>query len=105
MNHFQRKKGVLHAEAIPLESLADAHGTPLYVYSTATLTRHWKVLNRSLAGVRHLVCYAVKANSNLAGRCQRTLGAGAAAEQPIGRRVGGWRPRPRPRPRPRAGAV
>jgi diaminopimelate decarboxylase len=66
MNHFQRKRGALHAERIPLEALADAHGTPLYVYSTATLTRHWKVLHRSLAGLDHVVCYAVKANSNLA---------------------------------------
>jgi diaminopimelate decarboxylase len=66
MDHFQRKKGVLHAESIPLPRLAARHGTPLYVYSTATLTRHWKVLHRSLAGVRHLVCYAVKANGNLA---------------------------------------
>ncbi len=66
MNHFQRKKGVLHAEGIPLETLAEKHGTPLYVYSTATLTRHWKVLHRSLAGIRHVVCYAVKANSSLA---------------------------------------
>jgi diaminopimelate decarboxylase len=66
MNHFQRKHGVLHAEAIPLEELAERYGTPLYVYSTATLTRHWKVLHRSLAGLRHVVCYAVKANSNLA---------------------------------------
>ena len=65
MNHFQRKHGVLHAEEVPLEALAARHGTPLYVYSTATLTRHWKVLHRSLAGLRHLVCYAVKANSNL----------------------------------------
>lgn len=66
MNHFQRKRGVLHAEAVPVEELARAYGTPLYVYSTATLTRHWKVLHRSLAGLDHLVCYAVKANSNLA---------------------------------------
>ncbi|HEX9052127.1 MAG TPA: diaminopimelate decarboxylase [Anaeromyxobacter sp.] len=66
MNHFQRKRGVLYAEAVPLEALAERHGTPLYVYSAATLTRHWKVLRRSLAGLRHLVCYAVKANSNLA---------------------------------------
>jgi diaminopimelate decarboxylase len=65
VNHFQRKRGVLHAEDVPLAALAARHGTPLYVYSTATLTRHWKVLNRSLAGVRHLLCYAVKANSNL----------------------------------------
>jgi diaminopimelate decarboxylase len=66
MNHFQRKRGVLQAEEIPLESLAEKFGTPLYVYSSATLTRHWKVLHRSLAGLPHLVCYAVKANSNLA---------------------------------------
>jgi len=66
VNHFQRKKGELYAEAIPLDALAARHGTPLYVYSTATLTRHWKVLHRSLAGLDHLVCYAVKANSNLA---------------------------------------
>jgi diaminopimelate decarboxylase len=66
MNHFLRKKGVLHAEDVPLEELAERYGTPLYVYSAATLTRHWRVLHRSLAGVRHVVCYAVKANSNLA---------------------------------------
>ncbi|MFL5299029.1 MAG: diaminopimelate decarboxylase, partial [Anaeromyxobacteraceae bacterium] len=66
MNHFQRKHGVLHAESIPLAELADAYGTPLYVYSTATLTRHWKVLEKALRGIPHLVCYAVKANSNLA---------------------------------------
>jgi diaminopimelate decarboxylase len=65
MNHFQRKRGLLHAESIPLDELARAYGTPLYVYSTATLTRHWKVLDRSLRGLPHLVCYAVKANSNL----------------------------------------
>ena len=66
MNHFQRKRGQLQAEAIPLEELAEAYGTPLYVYSTATLTRHWKVLDRSLRGLPHLACFAVKANSNLA---------------------------------------
>jgi diaminopimelate decarboxylase len=66
VNHFRRKRGVLHAEDVPLERLAERYGTPLYVYSTATLTRHWRVLNRSLSGLRHLVCYAVKANSNLA---------------------------------------
>jgi diaminopimelate decarboxylase len=66
MNHFQRRDGALHAEAIPLDRLARAYGTPLYVYSTATLRRHWKVLDRSLAGLRHLVCYAAKANANLA---------------------------------------
>ena len=66
MNHFQRQKGVLHAEEIPLDRLARAYGTPLYVYSSATLRRHWKVLDRALSGLRHLTCYAVKANGNLA---------------------------------------
>ena len=66
MNHFQRRLGALHAEKIPLDRLARAYGTPLYVYSAATLRRHWKVLDRSLSGVRHLVCYAAKANANLA---------------------------------------
>ncbi len=66
MNHFQLQDGVLHAEEIPLPRLAEEYGTPLFVYSTATLKRHWKVLDRSLAGLKHLVCYAIKANSNLA---------------------------------------
>ncbi|HUL59387.1 MAG TPA: diaminopimelate decarboxylase [Anaeromyxobacteraceae bacterium] len=66
MNHFRRRGGVLHAEEVPLDALAGRFGTPVYVYSTATLTRHWKVLHRSLRGLRHVVCYAVKANSNLA---------------------------------------
>jgi diaminopimelate decarboxylase len=66
VNHFRRRRGVLFAEDVPLEALARAYGTPLYVYSTATLTRHWKVLERSLSGLRHLSCYAVKANSSLA---------------------------------------
>ncbi len=66
MNHFQPRRGQLHAERIPLAALAEAHGTPLYVYSSATLNRHWKVLKGSLRGLDALVCYAVKANSNLA---------------------------------------
>ena len=65
MNHFKSRRGVLQAEAIPLPALAKAWGTPAYVYSSATLTRHWKVLHRSLRGIDHTVCYAVKANSNL----------------------------------------
>jgi diaminopimelate decarboxylase len=66
MNHFQRRLGVLHAERIPVDRLAAAYGTPLYVYSAATLRRHWRVLEKSLAGLRHLSCYAVKANGTLA---------------------------------------
>ena len=77
MNHFQRDRGVLCAEKIPLPELARAYGTPLYVYSTATLRRHWRVLDRSLAGLKHLLCYAAKANSNLAVlRLFADLGAG-----------------------------
>jgi diaminopimelate decarboxylase len=66
MNHFKAVGGRLHAEAVPLEALAKVHGTPLYVYSKATLVRHWTVLHRSLRGLDATVCYAVKANSSLA---------------------------------------
>jgi diaminopimelate decarboxylase len=66
VNHFTSRGGQLHAERVPLARLAEVHGTPLYVYSTATLTRHWKVLAGSLRGLDATVCYAVKANSNLA---------------------------------------
>jgi diaminopimelate decarboxylase len=66
VNHFQPRRGVLHAEGVPVPALARVYGTPLYVYSKATLTRHWKVLRASLRGLDATVCYAVKANSNLA---------------------------------------
>jgi len=66
VNHFQPRRGVLHAEGVAVPELARAYGTPLFVYSTATLTRHWKVLQGSLRGLDATVCYAVKANSNLA---------------------------------------
>ena len=54
------------AEQVSLQQLAQHHGTPLYVYSRATLERHYKAFDAALAEHRHLVCYAVKANSNLA---------------------------------------
>jgi diaminopimelate decarboxylase len=66
VNHFQLRQGLLHAEEIPVPDLARVYGTPLYLYSTATLTRHFRVLDGALAGLRHLICYAVKANGNLA---------------------------------------
>lgn len=66
MNHFEYRRGVLHAEDVPLPRLADEAGTPTYVYSTATLTRHFRVLQEAFAGTDALICYAVKANSNLA---------------------------------------
>ncbi len=66
MDHFQYRDGELHAEGVPLSAVAERHGTPCYVYSRATLERHWLAFHRALAGHPHLVCYAVKANGNLA---------------------------------------
>lgn len=66
MDHFTRIDGRLHGEQVPLDTLAERYGTPLYVYSRATLERHWHAFDDALAGLPHLVCYAVKANSNLA---------------------------------------
>lgn len=65
MDHFNLNDGVLHAESVPVPAIAAAHGTPCYIYSRATLTRHFQVFDDALAGLEHLVCYAVKANSNL----------------------------------------
>jgi diaminopimelate decarboxylase len=66
MHHFAYRDGVLHAEAVNLDTLAAAVGTPFYCYSTATLTRHYQVFADAFADVRALVCYAMKANSNQA---------------------------------------
>jgi diaminopimelate decarboxylase len=78
MHHFAYRDGVLHAEAVNLDTLAAAVGTPFYCYSTATLTRHYQVFAGAFADVRALVCYAMKANSNQAVvRTLARLGAGA----------------------------
>ena len=66
MHHFAYRDGVLHAEAVDLIDLADAVGTPFYCYSTATLTRHYRVFAGAFADVPALVCYSLKANSNQA---------------------------------------
>src|SRR5476651_1971320 len=66
MHHFQVKKGELYAEGVPLSTLADTYGTPLYVYSATTIADHFDRLTTALAPLDHLICYAVKANSNLA---------------------------------------
>ena len=65
MDHFNYRDGRLCAEDVPLADIAARHGTPCYVYSRATIERHWRAFDAALAGVEHLVCYAVKANSNL----------------------------------------
>jgi len=78
MNHFQYRNGVLHAEDVSLARLADEVGTPFYCYSTATLERHYRVFSGAFAGTPHLVCYAMKANSNQSVlRTLAKLGAGA----------------------------
>ncbi|MFI2818580.1 diaminopimelate decarboxylase [Vreelandella piezotolerans] len=66
MDHFNYRDGVLYAEDVPLTQLADKLGTPCYVYSKATLERHFRAYTEALGGHPHLICYAVKANSNLA---------------------------------------
>jgi diaminopimelate decarboxylase len=78
MHHFDYRDGVLHAEGVDLVALADEVGTPFYCYSTATITRHYKVFAGAFADVRALVCYAMKANSNQAVIATLArLGAGA----------------------------
>jgi diaminopimelate decarboxylase len=66
MDHFTYQRGQLHAESVPLEEIAHSVGTPTYVYSRATLSRHYQAFDQALQGIPHLICYAVKANSNLA---------------------------------------
>jgi diaminopimelate decarboxylase len=62
---FGYRRGELHAEAVPLSRIAEQYGTPCYVYSRAALTAAYRALDSALAARDHLVCYAVKANSNL----------------------------------------
>jgi diaminopimelate decarboxylase len=98
MHHFSYRAGVLHAEDVSLDHLAADIGTPFYCYSTATLTRHYKVFAGAFADVPALVCYAMKANSNQAviatlaklgagadvvsgGELARALAAGVAPER------------------------
>lgn len=66
MDHFQLRDGTLFAEEVPVAAIAAEHGTPCYVYSRATIERHWRAFDRALSGHPHLVCYAVKANGNRA---------------------------------------
>jgi len=66
MDHFLYRDGALFAEDVPVAQIAAAVGTPFYVYSTATLLRHFRLFDEALEGMEHLVCYAMKANSNQA---------------------------------------
>lgn len=66
MDHFLYKDGVLHAENVAVAEIAATVGTPFYVYSTATLERHFRLFDEALEGMDHLICYAMKAASNQA---------------------------------------
>jgi diaminopimelate decarboxylase len=66
MDHFIYRQGALYAENVPVAEIAAAVGTPFYCYSTATLERHYRLFDEALEGTDHLVCYAIKAASNLA---------------------------------------
>jgi len=98
MDYFEYRQQALYAEDVPVRQIAEQHGTPCYIYSRATLERHWHAFDRALAGHPHLVCYAVKANSNLAvlnvlarlgsgfdivsvGELERVLAAGGQADK------------------------
>ncbi|KIC24581.1 MULTISPECIES: diaminopimelate decarboxylase [unclassified Leisingera] len=66
MDHFLYRDGALYAEDVPIAEIAAAVGTPFYVYSTATLLRHFRLFDEALEGTDHLVCFAMKAASNQA---------------------------------------
>jgi diaminopimelate decarboxylase len=77
MHHFQYRNNKLYCEGVSVESLAEKFGTPLYVYSQATLTDHYQKLDSALAPLDHMICFAMKANSNLAVmRVLANLGSG-----------------------------
>ena len=65
MNHFDCRNGELHAEAVPLAQVAERYGTPCYVYSRASITATYRAFDAAFGACGHLICYAVKANSNL----------------------------------------
>jgi diaminopimelate decarboxylase len=105
MHHFAYRGGVLHAEDVSLARIAAEVGTPFYCYATATIERHYRVLQDAFAGVDALICYAIKANSNQAviatlarlgagmdvvseGELRRALAAGVPADRIIFAGVG-----------------
>jgi len=105
MSGIQRVNGALQVDGVPLADIAQAHGTPLYVYSRDVLEQNWKSFDSAFADVPHRVCYAMKANSNLAvlsvlgnlgssfdivsgGELSRVLAAGITADKVVFSGVG-----------------
>ncbi|HDR1082885.1 TPA: diaminopimelate decarboxylase [Pasteurella multocida] len=66
MDYFQYQQAQLMAEQVPVKQIAQQYGTPLYIYSRATLERHWHAFNNALGDHPHLICFAVKSNPNIA---------------------------------------
>ena len=66
MEHFEYRQDRLFAEGVAVEDLAAEYGTPCYIYSRAAIEQRWLAFDQALAGRAHLICYAVKANSNIA---------------------------------------
>jgi diaminopimelate decarboxylase len=66
MDYFRYRDGALFAEDVPVADIASQFGTPCFIYSKATLVRHFRAYADSLTDIPHLVCYGMKANSNLA---------------------------------------
>jgi diaminopimelate decarboxylase len=79
MNYFSYKGNELYCEDVPVERIAAEVGTPFYLYSASTITRHFKVFTEAFSGTDHIVCYSVKANSNLA-VLRLLAGEGAGAD-------------------------
>ena len=105
MDHFTYRDGALHAEGVPLTRIAEEVGTPAYVYSSATLERHYGVFQEALSGTDHLICYSIKACGNQAvlatlaalgagmdvvseGELRRALAAGVPGERIVFSGVG-----------------
>ena len=105
MSVFKHRQGSLHCEGVPLEAIAETHGTPTYVYSRQTIESAFLAYQNALADRPHLICYAVKANSNLAvlnvlaglgagfdvvsiGELERVIAAGGAADKVVFSGVG-----------------
>jgi len=64
MHFFRYRNGELYAEDVPVREIAEAYGTPLYIYSHSTLSRHFQAYDRAFDGLPHIICFALKANSN-----------------------------------------
>ncbi len=105
MDYFNYRHHQLHAEDVAVAAIAAQYGTPCYIYSRATLERHWQAFDQAFDGHPHLICYAVKANSNLAilnvlarmgsgfdivsqGEMERVLAAGGSADKIVFSGVG-----------------